>query len=148
MHHRPIKSQHSSTILDCHGLDNFVNKLNVICSDSLFLFMCKISQCSFSFVKKVSRSITVIHCHSILQSYPFYDLVLHTAILSDGTLCLWGTDWLHSTQDQRQIPDKHCKKILMFDLTTILMYHKKLLSVSAPLNGLLKCNPKIHFFPL
>lgn len=148
MHHRPIKSQHSSTILDCHGLDNFVNKLNVICSDSLFLFMCKISQCSFSFLKKVSRSITVIHCHSILQSYPFYDLVLHTAILSDGTLCLWGTDWLHSTQDQRQIPDKHCKKILMFDLTTILMYHKKLLSVSASLNGLLKCNPKIHFFPL
>lgn len=148
MHHRPIKSQHSSTILDRHGLDNFVNKLNVICSDSLFLFMCKISQCSFSFLKKVSRSITVIHCHSILQSYPFYDLVLHTAILSDGTLCLWGTDWLHSTQDQRQIPDKHGKKILMFDLTTILMYHKKLLSVSAPLNGLLKCNPKIHFFPL
>lgn len=69
----------------------------------------------FFFFEK-SISVTAIHCHSILQSYPFYDLVLHTAILSDGTLCLWGTDWLHSTQDQRQIPDKHCKKILMFDL--------------------------------
>lgn len=102
---------------------------------------------SFSIFEK-SISVPVIHCHSILQSYPFYDLVLHTAILSDGTLCLWGTDWLHSTQDQRQIPDKHGKKILMFDLTTILMYHKKLLSVTAPLNGSLKCNPKIKFFPL
>lgn len=113
----------------------------------VFSSLCaKYNSAVFFFEKSIS--ITVIHCHSILQSYPFYDLVLHTAILSDGTLCLWGTDWLHSTQDQRQIPDKHCKKILTFDLTTILMFHKKLLSVTAPLNGLLKCNPKIQFVPL